>query len=125
MRLQRSNMSEPTPTSTALPPALDLSVLEALRSLGGNEIVADLTAAFAADGQDRLRKMHESLNSGDDTGARLAAHSLKGMSGSIGAMHLAALSGSLEKADPGAINHARVQEIEQEFRRVSEALQAA
>ena len=119
---------EATTTTSVLPPALDTSVIATLRSLGeggGIDIVADLTAAFVTDAQDRLRKMNESLSSGDESGARRAAHSLKGMCGSIGAMHLTALSADLEKAEPGAINRARVQEIEQEFRRVSEALQAA
>jgi HPt (histidine-containing phosphotransfer) domain-containing protein len=110
-----------------MPPALDISVIETLRSMGGEDvdIVADLTAAFVSDGQDRLSKMNESLNTGDETLARRAAHSLKGMCGSIGAMHLTALSAQLEKSEPGAINRARVQEIELEFRRVSAALQAA
>ena len=85
---------ETTTTANVLPPALDVTVIETLRALGDGstfDIVADLTAAFVTDGQDRLRKMNESLASGDDTAARRAAHSLKGMCGSIGAMHLTAL----------------------------------
>jgi HPt (histidine-containing phosphotransfer) domain-containing protein len=89
------------------------------------DVVGDLTTAFIGDGQDRLRKMQDAMASGDEIAARKAAHSLKGMSGSIGANHLSTLSSELEKADPGTIDRARIQQLEQEFQRVSEALKAA
>ena len=116
------------PAEAALPPALDMSVIETLRSLcpGGDvDILADLTTAFLDDGRDRLRKMNDALSKGDETAARRAAHSLKGMSGSIGAIHLTTLSGQLEKAEPGTIDRARLQQLEEEFNRVSDALRAA
>jgi HPt (histidine-containing phosphotransfer) domain-containing protein len=110
-----------------LPPALDASVIEGLRALAGEgvDILAELTNAFIDDGRDRLRKMQAAVSSGDEIAARRAAHSLKGMSGSIGATHLSTLSCEFEKAEPGAINDARLQRLEREFQRVSAALQAA
>ena len=129
-KTQMVNNDEPivTTAASALPAALDMTVLETLRSMGagsGVDIVADLTAAFVDDGQDRLRKMHESVASGDDSAARRAAHSLRGMCGSIGAVPLATLSEKLEHAEPGAINPARIEDLEREFERVSLALNAA
>lgn len=110
-----------------LPPALDLAIIEGLRALAGEgvDILTELTGAFVDDGRDRLRKMHEAVARGDEVAARRAAHSLKGMSGSIGANHLSTLSHEFEKAQPGAITAARIQLLEQEFLRVSAALKAA
>jgi len=112
----------------ALPPPIDLSVIEMLRSLaadGGPDPVAELTAAFIEDGTDRLAKLNAALSSGDVIAARKAAHSLKGMSGAIGANHLSSLSCDVEHAEPGAIDRTRIQGLVEEFQRVTAALQAA
>lgn len=111
-----------------LPPALDHDVLQGLRALSqddGFDIVADLAIAFADDGRDRLRKMDEAVAVGDETAARRAAHSLKGMSSSIGAVYLSELSNAFERAEPGTMTRARLQLLEQEFERVTAALAAA
>jgi two-component system sensor histidine kinase/response regulator len=107
--------------------ALDLSVIEELRALAGGDagIVADITAAFVNDGTDRLRKMRDALTAGDELAARRAAHSLKGMSASIGAVHLTAMSHQLEKAEAGTITHDRIAILEREFQRATAALTAA
>lgn len=110
-----------------MPPALDLSVLEMLRAWqedGQPDLVVELAAVFEADGHDRLVKLRYAVVAGDLPAARRAAHSLRGMSGTIGALHLSALSAELEKSDPDAITDARVRLIEQEFRRVCDALRA-
>jgi HPt (histidine-containing phosphotransfer) domain-containing protein len=124
-----SNSVTTTVTGNAvLPPALDETVIEMLRSLvdeGDPDPVIELTETFLADGNDRLAKLHAALSVGDDIAARKAAHSLKGMSSAIGANHLSSLSCGVEHAEPGAITTARIQVLEREFQRVSAALQAA
>jgi signal transduction histidine kinase/DNA-binding response OmpR family regulator/HPt (histidine-containing phosphotransfer) domain-containing protein len=131
IRIEESAVMEDTPvarpSATDRPPALDLSIIAMLRSMSppGTDAVADLTMAFIDDGQDRLRKMLDGMTSGDESSVRKAAHSLKGMSGSIGATHLSTLSAQLEQASPGTIDRALVEQVEQEFRRVSDALRAA
>jgi hypothetical protein len=111
-----------------MPPPLDPTVLETLRSWrqpDGPDPVADLTLAFVQDAADRIGKLHEALAVGDEAKARKAAHSLKGMCGAIGANHMSSLSSELEHAEPGAIDVARVNGLEREFVRVQEALLAA
>jgi HPt (histidine-containing phosphotransfer) domain-containing protein len=110
-----------------LPPPIDLSVIEMLRSLaadGDPDPMAELSAAFIEDANDRLAQLKAALASGDVVAARKAAHSLKGMSGAIGANHLHSLSCDVEHAEPGAIDRARIQCLEEEFHRVSAALRA-
>ena len=114
--------------ANSLPPAIDVTVIEMLRSLaieGEPDPVAEVTTTFISDGSDRLIRMHDALLKGDEVSARRAAHSLRGMSGAIGAMHLCSLSRDLEVAAPGAIDRARIQRLEQEFQRVTAALRAA
>ncbi len=109
-------------------PAIDRSVIDMLRSLaadGDPDPIVELTETFVVDARDRLAKLKAALSSGDEVAARKAAHSLRGMSGAIGANHLSSLSCDVEHAEPGAIDLARVQRLEQEFHRVSAALQAA
>jgi len=77
------------------------------------------------DGNDRLQKINAALLNGDEPSARKAAHSLKGMSGAIGATHLSALSHGVEHAEPGAIDRTAVRQLEDEFQRVYDALRAA
>jgi len=130
--LDRSVKSDETaavvPVAADIPPPLDLTVITTLRAWspeGGPDPVADLTAAFLIDGHDRLRRLNDAIASGDEVAARKAAHSLKGMSGAIGALHLSTLSAKIEYAEAGAIDRARLEQLEQEFQRVSLALQAA
>lgn len=111
----------------AVPPALDLSVIDGLRALadGDNTMITEILTAFLTDGEDRLRKMYLAIAGGDETAARRAAHSLKGMSGSIGAAHLSDLSQHLEKAAAGTITPERIDALALEFGRVAAALKSA
>jgi CheY-like chemotaxis protein/HPt (histidine-containing phosphotransfer) domain-containing protein len=112
---------------TEAPPPLDLGVLRTLRSYGaegGPDPVADLTEAFMVDARDRLSRIRAACAIGDESATRKAAHSLKGMSGAIGANHMSALSGALEHAEPGTIDGARIEQLEREFQRVAGALLA-
>jgi len=114
--------------ANALPPAIDVTVIEMLRSLaedGEPDPVAEVTNTFISDGSERLTLLNDALLNGDEVSARRAAHSLRGMSGAIGAMHLCSLSRDVEVAEPGAIDRARIERLEQEFERVSAALRAA
>ena len=114
--------------ANTLPPAIDVTVIEMLRSLaidGEPDPVAEVTTSFISDGSERLIRMNDALLTGDEVSARRAAHSLRGMSGAIGALHLCSLSRDVEVAEPGAIDRARIQRIEQEFQRVTAALRAA
>jgi signal transduction histidine kinase/DNA-binding response OmpR family regulator len=111
-----------------LPPAIDTTVIDMLRSLaadGDPDPIVELKETFVLDAHDRLAKLNAALLSGDEVAARRAAHSLKGMSGAIGANHLSSLSRDVEHAEPGAIDSTRVQLLEREFERVSAALSAA
>jgi HPt (histidine-containing phosphotransfer) domain-containing protein len=117
-----------TPATIPASAPLDLKVIEMLRTFrteGGPDPVADLTEMFVTDGDDRLRKLQQALAAGDEVGARRAAHSLMGMSGSLGAKRLNALSAKLEKADLSTIDRAQVQQLEEEFWRVADALKAS
>ena len=114
--------------ANALPPAIDTSLIGMLRSLaaeGEPDPVADITTLFIADGGERLTQMSTALLAGDEVSARRAAHSLRGMSSVIGASHLCSLSRDVEVAEPGAIDRARIQRLEAEFKRVSAALLAS
>jgi HPt (histidine-containing phosphotransfer) domain-containing protein len=109
-------------------PTIDFTMIEMLRGLraeGEADPLIELTEAFESDGRQRLQELRDAITAGDERLARRAAHSLKGISGSIGASRMSELSASLERAEPGAINDARVQEIQQEFERASTALRSA
>lgn len=115
------------PGAAGVPPALDVSVIDGLRALadGDDTMIAEIVTAFLTDGEERLRQMYFAIAGGDETAARRAAHSLKGMSGSIGAMHLSDLSQHLEKAALGAITPERIDALAHEYGRVSAALKTA
>jgi HPt (histidine-containing phosphotransfer) domain-containing protein len=138
MTLERPNVKETavsivttlvtTAAQEELPPAIDFSVIEMLRSFaaeGDPDPIAELAETFVADGNDRIVKAAAALSIGDEAAARKAAHSLKGMSGAIGANHLSSLSCDFEHAEPGTLDRARVQRLEEEFQRVAAALKAA
>lgn len=117
-----------TTTHTAPPPMLDMTIIKMLRSFreeGGPDPVAELTELFVTDGNESLSNMRAALATGDEAAARWAAHTLKGMSGSIGAARLSAMTEDFENAGPGAIDSGRLTQLELEFFRVSQALIAA
>ena len=109
-------------------PTIDLAMIEMLRGLRGEnepDPLLELTDAFEADGNQRMQQLRTALSGGDERMVRRAAHSLKGISSSIGAVKMSELSAGLEQADLSAINDAQVQELQQEFEKVSAALRAA
>lgn len=110
-----------------LPPAIDAGVIAELRALvsDGTDILVELRAAFVEDGRERVKKMQVAVATGDLVAFRRAAHSLKGMSGSIGAHYLSTLTTECEQAELEAVTADQVESIEREFERVSVALDAA
>ena len=85
-------------------PTIDFTTIEMLRGLrseGEADPLIELTEAFVSDSQQRLQELRAALSSGDDRLARRAAHSLKGISGSIGAVRMSELSADLERARTG------------------------
>jgi HPt (histidine-containing phosphotransfer) domain-containing protein len=87
------------PDQPATPARVDIDRPAALARLGQNEALYDRLGrrfrdAHAADG-DRLRA---AIGSGDQAGAILLAHTLRGLAGNLGGNRLAALAGELETA---------------------------
>jgi HPt (histidine-containing phosphotransfer) domain-containing protein len=82
--------------------ALDETVLERLRRLGGDALVERMIGLFIANARRRLEAAHAAMRSGalDEVGR--AAHSLKSSAGNVGAIRLQHLAGALEgHADEG------------------------
>ena len=103
-------------------PTIDFAMIEMLRGLrsgGEADPLIELTDAFVTGGQERLQELTAAMASGDTLAVRRAAHSLKGISGSIGAVRMSHLSADLEKAEPSTIDAARVQELQDEFEAVT------
>jgi CheY-like chemotaxis protein/HPt (histidine-containing phosphotransfer) domain-containing protein len=81
-------------------PPLDPARLESLRRLGemtGQPLAREIVDNFLSETPRRLERMREALARGDAEELAFVAHSLKGSSGQIGALRVAALSGELEQ----------------------------
>ena len=100
----------PAPPPEALPDAsLDLALLDGLRRLGevtNKPLVQEIVDSFLAEAPRRLALLRDALGREDAKDLAFLAHSLKGSSGQIGAVRVAALSLELEQkgrsADLGA-----------------------
>jgi HPt (histidine-containing phosphotransfer) domain-containing protein len=75
---------------------LALERLRRLRAPGDPDLVAELARLFVGEARARF----EALEGADPEACRLAAHSLRGSAGQLGATRLAAACAALE-ADPG------------------------
>ncbi|HWI17881.1 MAG TPA: Hpt domain-containing protein [Vicinamibacterales bacterium] len=109
-------------------PVIDLSVIEVLRGFreeGEPDPIVELRALFIADAAKHLQVLNAAAAAGDERTFRRTAHSLTGMSGTMGAMRLCSLSQALEKTQPGAIDRARLQALEAELQRASDVLRSA
>jgi CheY-like chemotaxis protein len=87
---------------------VDPSVLEALREMSddGDEFVAHLITTFIADSETRIAALRDALASRDAHAFERAAHAIKGSSGNVGAVRMAALAGRLQdvgKRGAGAV----------------------
>jgi len=80
-------------------PVLDPGRIASLRRLGeltGQPLVRDVVDGFLKETPGRLDRMRGALVRGDAEELAFIAHSLKGSSGQLGALRVAALSGELE-----------------------------
>ncbi len=108
---------------TEIRSALDNAVLGELRESVGDdpEFLVELVDEFLQDAPIRLESLRAAATSGDATGARLAAHTLKGNGRTFGAGELASLCQAAETAAVAGDLEAvlsGLDEIDQEWVRV-------
>jgi signal transduction histidine kinase/CheY-like chemotaxis protein/HPt (histidine-containing phosphotransfer) domain-containing protein len=91
---------EPPAALPAAPPPFDPTQLDSLRRLeeiSGKPLVRDIVERYLAETPRRLVLLQEALGRSDAQELTFVAHSLKGSSGQIGAVRVAALSFELEE----------------------------
>ena len=109
---------------------LDLSVLAGLCELqeeGEPDILNELIELFLHEAPPQLAALGEAIESGDATTVEQVAHTLKGSSGNMGAVRMAALCAELEKVG-GSRQLTRapqlLERLEVEFDRARQGLNA-
>ena len=114
--------------TAAEPPTLDPGTVEQLRRLGersGRELLQEMGAIFLRETPKRLSELRKALDAQDASKAGFLVHSLKGSSGSLGALGLAAVCSELEMAarnlDLVTVKDG-VAKLEREFARARQAL---
>jgi two-component system sensor histidine kinase/response regulator len=114
--------------SEAVAGVIDLSVLESFREIqqeGRPDLVNELIELYINDTRSRLVRIRTALNEQDTEKLQTMVHSLKGSSGNLGLRGMATLCVELEKTlDHVGLNAVpgRVTCLEEEFRRVEQAL---
>jgi two-component system, sensor histidine kinase and response regulator len=119
---------ESLPLKRDIPSGVDLSVLNAYRTIrrpGQGDFVTELIDLFLEESDAQLKILREAVSVNDADEIRRVAHLLKGSSGNIGAGRMALLTQELEgkgieKEEAEALFIA----LENEFGRVREALEA-
>jgi PAS domain S-box-containing protein len=107
--------------------SLDDGALETLRGLGGDEFLHEVIDAFLADAPELVATLRRSLEAESSEELRRAAHTLKSNGATLGAEQFAELCRALEHcAKEGELDGASelVDQIEQEYRPLEEALSA-
>jgi CheY-like chemotaxis protein len=107
--------------------SLDDGALTNLRDLGGDEFLGEVIDAFLADAPGLLATLRQSLEEQRTEELRRAAHTLKSNGATLGAEQFAELCRTLEqRAKEGELEGASglVDQIEQEYRPLEEALSA-
>jgi signal transduction histidine kinase/CheY-like chemotaxis protein len=98
-----------------------LAALQRLGEIQGDAVLGQVKEAFLGRGAQDLETIEQALARGDGEAAAVAAHSLRGSSGILGAAALAALCGELEalarQGDLAACGP-RLQAVEREYRAV-------
>jgi signal transduction histidine kinase/CheY-like chemotaxis protein/HPt (histidine-containing phosphotransfer) domain-containing protein len=125
----RTDQAHPV-AATARPAVLDRKRLEHLKELSkrtDQNMFFRLLTMFLEDAPARIRKMRDSLAQGDAEGVFAAAHSLKGLSGNLGAMTMMNLSQDLQALGQQG-NLTGVEEllgrVESEFQAVRQTLES-
>ncbi len=78
-------------------PDLDMSVLERLRKMGGDEFLGELLDLFLEHAPKKLEEALTAEKKGDLEAVERAVHSLKSSAGNIGAEALMELAGQIEQ----------------------------
>src|SRR5262245_27574101 len=110
-------------------PAIDPTVwasLQALEAAGAPGFLKELVGAFLRQAPQRISAVREASQRGDARALELAAHSLKGSCGSLGATAMAACCDRLETLgrEGAALGHGELlAALEQEWQTVRAALQ--
>jgi HPt (histidine-containing phosphotransfer) domain-containing protein len=115
-----------TPTATN---AVDLAVLASFEDAqieGEPDFVVELIDLYLDEVPRLLDSLHTSIENNDRVTAKRAAHSLRGSSGNLGVLQIAAIAGELEHLENPCGTSARelLRNLESEFRPVKEILTA-
>ncbi len=112
------------PDPKSVPATIDWSVLDQLRTLqeeGEQDFVQETIDLYLTDAPSLIDAIRRAISANDAGGLKLAAHSLKGNSNSLGAQKIGALSLELEKIGrSGTVEGAEplLIKLESEFQRV-------
>jgi CheY-like chemotaxis protein/HPt (histidine-containing phosphotransfer) domain-containing protein len=88
-----------TGSNPTLAPAIDASVLQALRDMAGDDdcsILAEIISSYLEDALPRLEAIIQAVADADALGLRASAHAFKSLSATMGGIAVAQLCGSLE-----------------------------
>lgn len=116
----------PDPADEEIPPGISEATLEELEALGPTkDFVKNLIWVFLRDSEKRIREMERSAGRGDVKNLCDAAHSLKGIAGSIGALAVMDISEKLQHMkgkETMAERVALLEDLKEEIARVRKAL---
>ena len=90
-------VSDGVPGRTETEDVLDRAVIENLRELGGSEMLSELKGMFFDDSESARSALRNAVEASDARSVERGAHTLKGSSGNMGAMQMAAICGELEE----------------------------
>ena len=120
--------SEPTTTATGerVPPSLDRTVLDSLRTLmapGASDPAAELCGVFFEDMASRLQRIQRAIAAGDANEVANQAHAIKGAAGNFGARAAYELAKRLQAAaETGDAPPELADELSAELERVREVV---
>ncbi len=121
-----TNQEKPVSGEQETRPGIDEATLEELEALGPTkDFVKNLIWVFLRDSEKRIREMELSADRGDVKSLCKAAHSLKGISGSIGALAAMDISEKLQYMEGKETMTERVallEDLKEEIARVRKAL---
>jgi HPt (histidine-containing phosphotransfer) domain-containing protein len=119
-----SSLSPISPSTLNTSAALSAEVVARLRALEEAtepSLVSQIFTSFLSDGAERISILRRSLKAGDVELLRKTAHSLRGASANVGALHMADIAQQLEalgKSSNMAGEVALIEQLEAEFKRV-------
>lgn len=112
MRWPSGKFLNPCPAGADLPRIPGLDVEGGIRRVVGNKVLyLDLLRRYSEGQREAARKIRSALASGERLLAERLAHTLKGVSGNIGAVEAQAISGELEDLIHGGNSSAEADEL--------------